>query len=304
MDIETLRAALGVAQMGSFAAVARSTGCDPSLVSRQISNLEARLNTRLFERSTRQLRITSAGQQFLDRVGPLVEELDAALEQVSQDATAVAGRVRLTTSVAFGQEVLVPLLAAFNAMHPNINLDLQLTDTSLDLIADNIDLAIRLGGAPRGDLIATKLVPTRYRVCASPSWAREMHTGPSPTYLSNVQCLRQDLPEFDRQWRFRDRAGRITPVAVTGPFVISSPLALRTAAKDGLGPALLADWLVDADVKSGALIDLFPSHDVTATEFETAAWLQFPSKRLQPLRTRVVIDFLKSQLRSADTAPS
>ncbi|KIC46229.1 LysR family transcriptional regulator [Tateyamaria sp. ANG-S1] len=296
MDTVALRTLQLVVRHQSFAAVARVLDVDPSSVSRTVAGLEAQLGLRLFQRSTRQLTLTEAGALYLDRIGPLLDDLDLARDAAAEISAQPSGHVRLTASVAFGQEVLVPQLAALRRALPEIVLELTLSDQTVDLVAGQIDLAIRLAPAPKGDLISARLMSTRYRVVAAPSYLQAHGATAAPEGLADRPCLRMTLPEYRTEWRFRQGSAE-TVVGVDGPLLISNALALRAAAREGLGPALLADWMTDGDLERGTLVDLFPEHEVTATTFDTGAWLLYPSRAYLPTKVRAVIDFLRARLR-------
>ena len=297
MNLDHLETFLRVARLGSFAAVARAHDVDPSSVSRTIAQLESELGVRLFQRSTRQMELTDAGARYRARVAPVIAELAQAQEEAAQLNAEPAGTIRITASVAFGQTCLVPLLGAFRQAYPKLSLELLLSDENVDLIAKGIDLAIRLAPAIEADLIVSKLMQTRYRVVCSKAWADRHATGGDPNSLSGVDCLRFALPEHRIRWLFRSPDGAVTAVPVSGSIVVSPALALRDAALEGLGPALLADWLIGKDLEAGRLVDLFPEYDVTATDFDTAAWLIYPSRTFLPRKVRAAIDFLR------DTVP-
>ena len=295
MDTAVLRVFLDVVKRGGFAAVARDANVDPSSISRAIAGLESELGARLFQRTTRKLTLTEAGESFLARVCPLVEELERAREEVATIGAEPSGTLRLTASVAFGQICLVPLLSAFRRAFPRLSLELLMTDSNLDLIADRIDLAIRLAPSYRGDVVGSKLFATRYRVAASPGYLAREGAPKAPRELSAHSCLLFPLPDFRERWLFR-RGSVLEEVPVHGSFVLSTALALRSAAIDGLGPVLLADWHVREDFAKGRLVDLFPQHEVTATTFDTAAWLLYPSRKYLPHKVRATIDFLRTHL--------
>ena len=296
MDIQKLEIYADVMRMGSFAAAARLRDMDPSSVSRAIAALETMLSARLFQRTTRRLTPTEAGQAYFDRIEPLLADLKAAAEALGDHDEVPRGHLRLTASVAFGQCVIGPLLPALYDRHPELSVELVLTDRNIDLIADRIDLAVRLAPRPRGDLIARKLLDTRYRVCASPDYVSRQGWPVDPQALADHGCLLLDLPKYRESWQFRHPNGRIEQVAIAGRMTISNPVALRDAAIAGLGPTLLADWLVREALASGELLDLYPGLDAAATEFETAAWLLYPSRQYLPLKVRAAIDFLTDAL--------
>jgi DNA-binding transcriptional LysR family regulator len=301
MDIETLRTFIQVARRGSFAVVARDRGSDPSSVSRTVASLEEELRVRLLHRSTRRMTLTEVGAKYLARIEPLIEELDQAKDEALAAGVKPVGTIRLTASVAFGQKCIAPLLPKLRAAFPELGVDLILTDANADLVSEGIDLAIRLGPSRDSALIGVKLIDTRYRLCASQAYLAKSRRLKlplkTPNDLEAHDCLLLNLPEYRSRWLFRDRTGVVTPVAVHGDVLISNPLVLLTCALEGMGPALLANWLVDEALASGELIDPFPGYAVTATNFETAAWLLYPSRSYLPTKVRIFIDFLREAFR-------
>ena len=296
MDVNDLSLFLDVARKGSFAAVARDRAIDPSSVSRAIAALEASLGTRLFQRSSRVMVLTEAGELYKARLPAVVEELARMRDEASSIRSDPVGLLRMTASVAFGERCLLPLLPAFRDSFPRLRLELLLTDGNLDLLAERIDLAIRLGPSVRADVIGERLMRTRYRVVASPAYLASAGMPATPAELRDRPCLLLSLPEFRTRWIFR-KAAVEEDVAVSGQFVMSSPLALRSGALAGLGPTLLPDWLIGEDLSADRLVDLFPAHEVTATTFDTAAWLLYPSRDYMPRKTRSAIAFFRTRLR-------
>lgn len=296
MDIADLKTLLLVRNLGGFAAAARALGLNPASVSRKVAEIEASLGLRIFQRSTRRFSVTEAGEALLGRISPLLEEFDAALGSAEALASAPGGTLRMTTSVSFGHEVVLPLLSAFHAACSGINVELILTDSNVDLVRDRVDLALRLAPAPAGDLISSRILSARYRVVASPEYLKRFEYPRVPEDLSRHSTLRFALPGFRDRWLFRDVAGSITEVPVHGWLVISNALALRRASLDGLGIAMLADWLVNRNIQDGALVDVFPDFEVTATGFETGIWALYPSKAYLPQRVRLMIDFIRQNV--------
>ncbi|HKN29160.1 MAG TPA: LysR family transcriptional regulator [Roseiarcus sp.] len=298
MDVDSIRIFADIARAGNFAAVARERGVEPSSISRAISALEASLGFRLFQRSTRKVALSEAGALYLSRIESALSGLDAAREEARALSEGPTGVLRLTASVTFGLIMIVPLLPEFRAAFSRLALELELTDQNLDLVADRIDLAVRLAPSYRGDVIGVKAFDIRYRVCAAPSYLSSTARIERPADLAEHRCILLTLPQFRNRWIFGDKAGVVAEAKVGGDLVISAMLAVRAAALRGLGPALLPHWLVCNDLRTGALIDVFRDFDVTATDFTTAAWLLYPSRRHMPLKTRAAIDFFKSRLRS------
>ena len=299
MDLGAIRLFVEVARQGGFSPVARSENVEPSSVSRAVATLETELGTRLFQRSTRKLSLTEAGAAYLERVTPALEAFEAAREEVTgSQASGPSGTLRLAASVAFGQALLAPLLPEFRARYPNLKIDLVLSDTNADLITDRIDLAIRLAPSVSVDVIGARLIRTRYRVCASPSFLQDHRKPDQPADLAALRCLRLSLPGYRDAWQFRDESGSIITVPVDGDVTTSSVLVLKTCALSGLGPALLPDWLVRDALAEGTLVDCFPTLQAAATDFETSAWLLYPSRAFLPAKVRAAIDLLRERLRN------
>lgn len=295
MDLATLRAFVSVARLGSFAAHAREAGVDPSSVSRTIAALEAELGWRLFDRTTRRLALTEAGRLYLERVAPALGELEEAAEIARNAVDLPSGRLVVAASVAFGERWLLPRVATFRAVHPRITLDLRLSDAVVDMSAESIDLAFRLGPRIEGSLVAAKLFDTRYRVVAAPDYIAAHGAPASPADLAGHDGIVFALAGYRSRWRLRAIGSEeVTEVSPTAALTISNALALRRAALAGLGVALLADWTVADDLADGTLVDLFPEHEATAADFDTAAWLVYPTRDYTPARMRAFIDHVRS----------
>ncbi|NEP12917.1 MAG: LysR family transcriptional regulator [Symploca sp. SIO2C1] len=296
MDLSVLQIFVEVIRQGSFAAVARERNIDPSSVSRTIAGLEKELGVRLFQRTTRRLSPTEAGTAYFERIEPLIEEMQQAINATIDISGKPKGTLRVTASVSFGQKCIVPLLPEFGAMYPELTVDLLLTDAVVDLLAERIDVAIRLGLLADSTLIAQQLLRTYYRVCASPQYLQQCGYPQQPKDIQQHNCLLFPLPGFRSRWIFRNSKGITSEVPVQGRTIISNAIALEQCAIAGMGLTLLPKWLIDDDLEAGTLVDVFPSYEVTATDFSTAAWLLYPSRAYIPLKVRAFIEFLKNSM--------
>ncbi len=285
-----------VMKQGSFAAVARDRNLDPSSVSRAIAALEAELGIRLLQRTTRQLSPTEAGTAYFERIEPLIAEIQQATAMAADMAGQPQGILRLTTSVSFGLKFIVPRLPEFAQLYPALTVDLQLTDAVVDVFAERIDLAIRLGLLADSSLIAQQLMQTHYAVCASLDYLKRSPPLNHPADLAQHNCLLFPLAGFRSKWRFQAQNGGLSEVAVQGRTVISSAIGLQQCAIAGMGLALLPNWLIAEDIHMGKLINVFPDYEATATDFSAAVWLVYPSRDYVPLKVRVFIDFLKHSI--------
>ena len=299
MDLDALATALAVSRRGSFAAVARDRDVDPSSVSRQVAALEAELGFPVFERTTRRLSLTEAGRVYLSRIADPLEAIEAAREAGADALDVPSGPLRVTASVAFGERWLVPRLPAFRDAFPAVELDVVLTDAVIDVAAEGIDVALRLGPRPVGSGVASRLMGTGYRVVASPGYL-ERHAAPAaPLDLAEHDCLVFPLPGYRTRWRFRRRGAKGSAaegVVVRAALTVSNALALRRAALVGLGVALLADWTIGDDVRGGTLIDLFPDLEASAANFDTAAWVVRPTRAYTPRKVSALVDHLRASV--------
>lgn len=294
MKIDDLETLIDVADAGSFAAVAKKRNIDPSVVSRAISGLETELDVRLFQRTTRKMTLTSTGSEFVERMRNVVSEMHAATHDAKETAKTISGIVRISASSSFAQTILLPSLPDLLTSKPNLRVEVISADDITDLFSANIDLAIRMGPSVNGDLICIKLITTEYGVFASPGWVAGNPDVKSPAEIAKAIGANYALPAFQKSWLFKARDGRVTESPLGAARVISSSaMAVRQAMLMGIGPALVAKHLVEHNVKAGNCVNLFPEYTVTATTFDTAIWLVYPSKRLLPARTRAVIEWLK-----------
>ncbi|MEO1522899.1 MAG: LysR family transcriptional regulator [Cyanobacteria bacterium J06633_2] len=296
MDIDALQQFIDVVRQGSFAAVARERNIDPSSVSRAIANLEKELQVRLFQRTTRKLSPTEAGSTYFERVESLVEELQEATAHIAETSGQPKGTLRVTTSVSFGQRCLIPLLPTFQTTYPDLNVDLLLTDAVVDIVTERIDIAIRLGILKDSNLIAQRLMQTFYQVCASPRYLQEHGFPEHPTEIEQHNCLLFPLPGFRTRWIFENGEGERYEVPVKGKTTISNAMALQQCAIAGMGLALLPHWITHTEIQLGHLINVFPDYTITATDFNTAAWLVYPSRTLIPLKVQVFIEWFKREV--------
>ena len=295
MDTNSLQTFIEVMRRGSFAAVARTQGVAPSSISRQIAALEEEIGVRLFQRTTRRLSPTEAGLVYFDRVAPLLEELARARGMATDVADHPKGRLRLTAPVSFAQIGIVPLLPELKSRYPELDFELVLTDRMVDLVAERIDIAVRLGRLTDSGFVARRLCPMRYVVCASPGYIERCGKPESPSELVEHEACVFPMQAYRTRWRFRSAAGGVADHPVRGTTVVSHALSLGQCAAAGMGIALLPRWVVWRELRDGALVDLFAEYDVTATDFDASAWLLFPSRQYLPLKVRVFVDFVLSR---------
>jgi DNA-binding transcriptional LysR family regulator len=302
MEIATLRTFVEVMRRRSFTSVAQVLNLAPSSVSRTIAGLEAELGVRLFQRTTRHLAPTEAALAYFDRVEPMVAELESAALVAADSGETPRGLLRITAASSFAQVNLVPLLPEFSRRYPELRFDLVLTDTFVDLALERIDLAIRLGRLAESSVIAHRLCGIVYVACASPDYLRRRGRPRTPHDLERHECLRYPVPGYPARWRFRARDGETFEVPIVGRIVANHGAALVQSAVAGMGIVMLPRWLLADELRKGTLVALFPDHQATASEFDIAAWMLYPSRSYLPRKVRVFADFLKEKFRNGPPA--
>lgn len=248
-----LRAFVGVIDAGGFTAAGRQAGQAASSLTRQVDALEAHLGTRLLNRSTRGLTLTTAGEAYYPRAQAILTELDEAGRALGETADGpVRGLLRVSLPVAFARLHVSPFIPGFMARYPDVELDLEVTDRRASIVEQRIDLAIRLGPLESSSLIARRLAPHRRVVCASPAYLAARGVPRVPADLADHACLAFAFPDGHRRWQFF-RDGQSEAHAVTGPLRAGEVEALKQAAVAGFGLVLMPSWLVGQDVGQGLL---------------------------------------------------
>ena len=302
MEIATLRTFVEVMRRRSFTSVARVLEAAPSSISRTIAGLESELGVRLFHRTTRSLSPTEAALAYFDRVEPMVAELERAALAAADSSETPRGLLRVTAIGEFALVNLVPLLPEFSRRFPELRFDLVLTDKFLDLVEERIDLAVRLGRLAESSLIAHRLCDVVYVVCASRDYLRSRGRPKTPHDLERHDCLRYPVPGYGARWRFRKGDGDIFEVPIRGRIVANNGAALVDSAAAGMGVVMLPRWLMAGELRKGTLVELFPEYRATASEFDVAAWMVYPSRSYLPQKVRVFADFLKEKFRAGAPA--
>lgn len=284
---------LAVAQGGSFASAASALRLTPSAVSRAMARLEARLGVQLVSRTTRALALTAEGQLYRERVAGLVSEIDEVERGLGQIDEAPRGPLRINASVPFGTQCLLPILPRFQALHPGVRLNLELSDTLVDLVEERADIAIRIGPLRDTGLKAKKLGRSAMAVVASPGYLRERGEPAHPRDLGGHACLRFSFRRSVDTWPFRIE-GSVVQRPIDGAFLGNSGEVVRMMAAAGGGIARLGRFHVAADLATGALVEVLGGFN--PGDHEDIHALYVGHRRLAS-RIRAFLDFLDAQLR-------
>jgi DNA-binding transcriptional LysR family regulator len=286
---------LAVAQGGSFAAAAQALRLTPSAVSRAIARLEARLGAQLVSRTTRALALTAEGEVYRARVAGLVAEIDEVERGFGRTDEAPRGPLRINASVPFGTQCLLPILPRFQALHPEVTLNLALSDTLVDLVEERADIAIRIGPLRDTGLKAKKLGRSTMAVVASPAYLAERGEPRHPRDLASHTCLQFSFRRSVDSWPFAID-GAVVQRPVDGAFLGNSGEVVRLMATAGGGIARLGRFHVAGDLASGRLTEILPAFN--PGDHEDIHALYVGHQRLAS-RIRAFLDFLDTHLRLA-----
>jgi DNA-binding transcriptional LysR family regulator len=260
-------------------------------------SLENELGTRFFQRSTRRLIPTEAAEVFYERVRDVVAEIDRAQMMVREVGATPRGCLRVSASTTLGQVCVVPLLPDLMVTYPELAVELVFSEEHGDLIADRVDVALRLGSLPDSAYVSVRLCSTQYVLCASPSYLARNAELSCPSQIQAHQCLTTRGRGTAGPWLFRAPSGDVREISASGRCVVPDDLAAQTCALAGMGIALLPRWLAWRALDEGRLVELLVEHDVTPNTFETSTWLLYPSRSHLPLKTRVFVEFVKRRFR-------
>lgn len=288
MDTLTrMKAFTQVVEDGGFSAAARTLGRSKALVSKYVKELEDELGVRLLNRTTRQLSVTEAGQNYYENATGILRQIDALSEAVRVDHQAPKGRLRVTAPRAFSGGSLAQAMMSFAAAYPEISLDLHLEDRFADLVEEGFDAAIRISELPDSSLIARKISSFRIVTCASPALLNRAGTPLSPQDLFEIPCVIDTNFRSQNTWPF-DVENERTFVRVHGRVHVNSPTASRHAALAGLGVARVPWFTVSQDIEAGNLKTLLVENELKSL----GVYAVYPHRRHLSGKVRAFVDHL------------
>lgn len=293
LDIGALRVFVAVAEAGSFVAGGKAMGLTRSAAGKALARLEAYLETRLFQRTTRRLSLTTEGHEFFNRCCRLLEDLEEAEASIRQNSPLPKGILRLTVSEGYGKMVILPFIQAFLENSPGISIEVSFSDRVVDLIEEGFDLAIRVGsGATSHQYITQVIDRTRPQLFVSPDYLKQWGKPESVADLKAHRRLVYGLGTASTGWNLVDKEhGRIT-LNGSNHVRFDSGDAIRLAAIAGLGIGYLPSFMIGRDIAEGRLVQLLPAIQGEEIAIHTI----YPSRRHLSLRVRAFIDGLKTFL--------
>jgi DNA-binding transcriptional LysR family regulator len=285
-----------VVETGSFARAAERLDVSVSSVSRHVTELEAHLDARLLNRTTRRLSLTEAGRAFHERCVQLLADLEEAEESAGAGSVAPRGTLRLTCGVTFGTRYLAPAIGEFMARYPDMRCDVELSDRIVDLVDEGFDAALRIGDIGGQNLVGRRIGVTQVVCCASPAYL-ERHGEPrEPEDLARHACLLYEYAPQRDVWSFADAAGVEHKVRVAGPMRSNNGSFLEALATEGLGIVCEPDFIVGPDIRAGRLVPLLRRFTLPSIGIHVV----YPSRRHLSAKVRAFTDFLSARFRKAD----
>lgn len=279
---------MAVVRCGSFSEAARELGVVPSMVAKRISSLEQHLNTRLFERTTRKVNLTEAGEKFHSRASGVVSDLEDLLDTVERDDGKLEGHIRLMAPTTLGIQRLGPLLNEFLSDHPRITLEMALVDRSTNPAEEGFDLAISGRLASYEGVVDMPLRPVQPTLCATPQYLAEHPEIEHPRDLSNHSCLVFSATGSD--WHFQSARGVIS-VEVQSRLLADDNMTLLDGTLRSLGVAILPSYVVEEHLQQGTLVAVLPKYPPQENWFKAYV----PRRRMQVARVQALIEWLRNR---------
>jgi DNA-binding transcriptional LysR family regulator len=292
--LDAMRLFVRVAELGSFAAVARQLGVARSIVTRQVAALEAHLGAKLMVRSTRQLSLTSAGTAYLEKCRVILNLVDAAETGVAEERAVARGNIRIGLPLSFGLRRLAPLLLEFAERHPAVSLEMDYTDRRVDLVEEGFDLSIRITSRLAPTEVVRRLGSCSVVTVAAPGYLARHGRPTSPPELAGHECLAYSGDVDPGTWSF-GRGERVVKVEVRSRFSANNGDVLAEAAAHGLGITQAPDFIAQPYLEDGRLEQLFAEF----APAELGVYALLPGARHLPYRVRALIDFISTRLRTS-----
>jgi DNA-binding transcriptional LysR family regulator len=285
-----LNAAAAIAARKSFRAAANDLGISPSALSHAVASLESRLGVRLFNRTTRSVSLTPAGEQFLTRVKPAMSEIADAMHEVNEQRSTPAGLIRINTSEGAGEQILAPIVTEFLRRYGDVQLEIVTEASLVDIVADGFDAGVRLAEMVPRDMISIPIGKTqRHVVVAAPSYFTTRTQPRSPSDLKEHVCVRYRLAGGSiYRWEFEKR-GQILAVDITGPLTLDSDRLILLAALEGAGLAYVNEWSARKALAEGRLVQVLSDW----TPSYPGLCLYYPSHRHLAAAMRAFTDMIR-----------
>jgi DNA-binding transcriptional LysR family regulator len=290
-QIEEIRAFVMVVETGSLTQAAERLGIAVSAVSRRLKDLELRLGAPLIQRTTRRMYLNEVGQGFYDRCKAVLDELEAAQQEVLNSGGALNGVLRISTPLSFGVTHMSSAIAQFMHAHPEVRIEMDLSDKRVDLVAEGFDLAIRIGVLSDSSLIAKKITEVKKIPCAAPDFLERYPKITKPEDLAALPALIYSNDRTPTDWPYTSPEGKSGVIRMTSRLTASNGDVLREAAIAGLGVGCLPNFLHYDAINNGLLRPVLADYDWTGLD----VFAVYPKTTILPKRTRAFVDFMAAR---------
>ena len=278
-----------VVETGSISKTSQIFDVQPSSISRQLAVLEQELGVRLLNKTTRNTGLTEAGHKYYEYSQRIVSEFDEAKRVVNDLQEAPKGKLNISMTVGFGESVVLPLISKFISLYPNIDIELELSERVVDLVEENIDVAIRSGRLPDSTMIARQLTLNNFLLCASPQYLVKHSTPHSPEDLINHQCIRYNYSRW-KDWFLMAEVK--TKLNLNNAISVNSVNGQKQLVLNDAGLALIPLWAIKNELEDGSLVQVMPEYTFSPYEELSATYAIYLKRDMISPKTRVFLDFL------------
>ncbi|VTU28538.1 D-malate degradation protein R [Variovorax sp. SRS16] len=300
--LDSLRIFVITLKKGSLSAAARSLSLSPATISRRISALEEELGVQLVDRTSRNLKVTEAGQAFLERAEVVLEAMAEAEEAARKSKLVPEGRLRIHSRTQIGQRVIAPLLPRFAERYRDVRVEFELSEHPVNLVEQDFDIDIRTGESNDSSFVIKRLLSSEEVLVASPSFVKAHPRIRHPSDLPNLKCLTYRRERESTTWKYIDEQAEQQVLPIEGVLSSNNGEVLRIAAIGGMGIALLSEPTVRSNIGDGSLVRLLPEYRLAVRGFSNGIYAVFRQSRTLPLKVRAFVDFMAEALRE-DAAP-
>lgn len=297
--LQSMRVFAKVVEQGSFVAAGNALEMSNAVVTRHVADLEKHLGARLLNRTTRRLSLTETGQLYLGRVLQILHDIEAADALAMSNSGRTAGTLRLYSHLAFGQLQLAQLLPLYAAQYPDVELDVTVSDRTVDLVEDGFDIGIFIDLQKfDASMIVRQLGSAEIVLCAAPAYLEKYGMPTEPADISQHLCLNFAYEQLRHHWTIGD-GERLHSVPITSKLISNNGDLLRQCALAGMGIVIRSSFSLGDDIRTGKLVRLLPGHHLG----RLAVMMVYPSRRFLPAKVRSFVDFINARFPHPDADP-
>ena len=290
--LDGIKTVIAVVETASFTAAGKKLGISKGLVSKYVSEVERELNIRLFNRNTRKLSVTDAGNQYSHHAVTLVEQYQGMVEDVIGEQSRPQGLLRVSSPIAFGEHVTSALLPGFGEQYPDIDVELLLGNRAVDMLNEGIDVRIKSGPVDDSNMIARPLCKWPMIVCASPAYVEANGRPECPQALTDHKCVLDSNLKGGQNWTFIDKEGKQQTVLIRSNIASNNPQAVVNIMKAGGGIGVVARGSVSEELERGTLVELFGDYQPRVLDI----YMIYPHRKHIPQKVQCFINYMLTAL--------